>query len=59
MAKDLGLALNLAKEEKVPIFLGSVAQQIYNNILAAGLGRKDHCITVKMAEDLANVKLRL
>lgn len=59
IAKDLGLAMNLAKEEKYPLFIGSIAHQFYSNILAVGLGRKDYSVTVKVAEELANVKLRL
>jgi 3-hydroxyisobutyrate dehydrogenase len=59
MYKDLGLAMNLAKEEGVPLLIGGLGHQIYSNIVASGLGMKDSSIPVKMLEDLANVKLRL
>jgi 3-hydroxyisobutyrate dehydrogenase len=59
MAKDLSLAMNLAKEEGVPTFLGSIAGQIFSNLLAQGLGKKDYSVTVKAVEDLLKLKLRL
>ena len=59
MYKDLGLAMNLAKEEGVPLFVGGLAHQTYSRIVASGLGKKDSSITIKTIEDLAGVKLRL
>ncbi len=58
MHKDLGLAMNLAKEEKVPVPLGAISHQIYNYLLASGLGKKDTGIIFKVYEDLLKVKLR-
>jgi 3-hydroxyisobutyrate dehydrogenase len=58
MHKDLGLAMNLAKEEKVPVPLGAISHQIYNHLLASGLGKKDTGIVFKVYEDLLKVKLR-
>jgi len=59
MHKDLGLAMNLAKEEKVPVLVGGLSYQIYSNILASGLGKKDSSAPFKWIEDLLNLKLRL
>jgi len=59
MYKDLGLAMNLAREEGVPLLLGGLGHQMYSNIVASGLGKKDQTISVKVLEDLMNVKLRL
>ena len=56
--KDLGLAMNLAKEEGVPLLLGGLVYQIHSHIVASGLGKKDASIQVKMIEDLLNIKLR-
>jgi 3-hydroxyisobutyrate dehydrogenase len=56
--KDLGLAMNLGKEEGVPLLLGGLAYQIHSHIVASGLGKKDASIQVKMIEDLLNIKLR-
>lgn len=59
MYKDLGLAMNLAKEEKVPLYIGALGHQIYSHIITAGLGKKDSSVTIKILEDLTQVKLRL
>lgn len=56
--KDLGLAMNLAKEEGVPLLLGGLTYQISSQVVASGLGKKDASIQVKMIEDLLNIKLR-
>jgi len=58
MHKDLGLALNLAKEEKVPLMLGALSHQIFSNLMALGLERRDTSIIFKVMEDLLNVRLR-
>lgn len=59
MTKDLGLALNLSKEEGIPLLLGALSHQIYTKLLSMGYGKKDNSILFKLAEDLYNVKLRL
>src|SRR5437763_6620177 len=45
MAKDLGLAVNAAREKRVPVAVASAAQQVYRMASAHGLGRKD-CASV-------------
>ena len=45
MAKDLGLAVNAAREKRVPVAVAAAAQQIYRMASAHGLGRKD-CASV-------------
>jgi 3-hydroxyisobutyrate dehydrogenase len=57
--KDLGLAMNLAKEERVPLMVGGLAYQIQADINAAGLGKKDCSIRNRLMEDLVGVKLRM
>ena len=59
MYKDLGLAMNLAKEQGVPLLLGTMAHQMYLLMTSSGLGKKDFSIITKMFEDLMHVKLRL
>jgi len=56
--KDLGLAMNLAKEQGVPLLLGALVHQIHSHVVASGFGKKDGSVQVKMMEDLINVKLR-
>jgi 3-hydroxyisobutyrate dehydrogenase len=58
MHKDLGLALNLGKEERVPLPLGALSHQIFTQLLAVGLGKKDTGVIFKVMEDLHNIKLR-
>jgi 3-hydroxyisobutyrate dehydrogenase-like beta-hydroxyacid dehydrogenase len=59
MHKDLGLALNLGKEERVPLPIGALGQQIYAHLLSSGLGKKDTGVIFKVMEDLLNIKIRL
>jgi len=59
MHKDLGLALNLGREQGVPLPIGALGQQIYSQLLAAGLGKKDTGVIFKVMEDLLKIKIRL
>jgi 3-hydroxyisobutyrate dehydrogenase len=59
MHKDLGLALTLGKEERVPLPIGALGQQIYAHLLSSGLGKKDTGVIFKVMEDLLNIKIRL
>src|SRR5437868_418424 len=45
MAKDLGLAVNAARDKRVPVAVAAAAQQVYRMASAHGLGRKD-CASV-------------
>jgi len=58
MYKDLGLATTLAREHGVPLLMGGLSHQMFSNIKASGLGKKDWSITMKLFEDLLNIKLR-
>jgi 3-hydroxyisobutyrate dehydrogenase len=58
MHKDLGLALNLGKEERVPLPIGALSQQIFTHLLSSGLGKKDTGVIFKVMEDLLNIKIR-
>jgi len=58
MHKDLGLALNLGKEERVPLPLGALSQQLFTHLLSLGLGKKDTGVIFKVMEDLLNIKIR-
>jgi len=58
MAKDLGIAMTLAKEQGVPLFMGALAHQLYLYMRSIGLGGKDVSIVTKVYEDLTNIKLR-
>jgi 3-hydroxyisobutyrate dehydrogenase len=41
MAKDLGLAVNTAREKRVPVAVAPAAQQLYRMASSHGLGRED------------------
>jgi 3-hydroxyisobutyrate dehydrogenase-like beta-hydroxyacid dehydrogenase len=51
--------MNLAKEEGVPLLMGTLTHQMYLLMQSSGLGKKDFSIITKMFEDLLDVKLRL
>jgi 2-hydroxy-3-oxopropionate reductase/2-hydroxymethylglutarate dehydrogenase len=59
MHKDLGLAVNLGKENGVPLLMGGLAYEMFSYVTASGLGKKDFSVVIKMFEDLLNVKLKL
>lgn len=56
--KDLELAVQTAKEVKVPMMLTNVAQQLYENARAAGLGREDISAIIKPLEELLDISVR-
>jgi 2-hydroxymethylglutarate dehydrogenase len=59
MYKDIGLAMNLSKEQGVPLLMGTLTHQMYLLMKSSGLGQKDFSIVTKMFEDLMKIKLRL
>jgi 3-hydroxyisobutyrate dehydrogenase len=59
MQKDLGLAVTLAKDQGVPLLVGGLSHQVYTQIKASGLGKKDFSVAIKVLEDLLNIKLRI
>lgn len=55
--KDLGLAVETAKQQKMPIPMGSMAVQMYEMARANGFGRQDITALVKMWEQLMQVEV--
>jgi 3-hydroxyisobutyrate dehydrogenase len=53
--KDLSLALSLAKELGVPLFVTSIAQQVYALAKAKGLGKLDNTAVITLFEEAAQV----
>jgi 3-hydroxyisobutyrate dehydrogenase len=47
MAKDLALAVNAAREKRVPVAVAAVAQQLYRMASSHGLGREDFSAVYK------------
>lgn len=57
MAKDIGMALDSAREKNVPLPLTAIAQQMFQAAIAEGYGDDDMCSTIKVLEDWAGVKV--
>lgn len=58
LRKDLGLALESAKVNKVPLFLTGQAYQYYTRAAAEGLGKKDMSAVIELLEKTVGVKVR-
>lgn len=56
--KDLGLALEAARDERVPLPMTAAAVEIYEMARAKGQGREDMSSVVKVWEDLTGAKIR-
>jgi 3-hydroxyisobutyrate dehydrogenase len=48
MLKDLGLAVDAARQVKQPILLGALAQQLYQTMSMQGLGGLDFSAIIKL-----------
>jgi len=55
--KDVTLALEAAKEEKIPVPLLSIVKDLYNSALSHGEGQLDYAALVKVYERLANKEI--
>jgi 2-hydroxymethylglutarate dehydrogenase len=55
--KDLGLVLALGRKMGVPLFITSLAQQIYELAKAKGLGTLDNTAVITLLEDAAQIKV--
>ena len=58
LRKDLGLALESAKVNKVPLFLTGQAYQYYTRAAAEGMGKKDMSAVIELLEKTVGVKVR-
>jgi 3-hydroxyisobutyrate dehydrogenase-like beta-hydroxyacid dehydrogenase len=56
--KDLGLAINLGREIGVPLFVTSVARQIYKLAGARGMSKLDHTTVITLLKAGSNVEVR-
>jgi 3-hydroxyisobutyrate dehydrogenase len=48
MLKDLGLATDAAKFARQPVYLGALAQQLYQTMSTKGAGRLDFSAVIKL-----------
>lgn len=51
MSKDLGLAQAVANRTQTPVFLGSLAHQIYLSVIAKGYADKDFSVIYQFLKD--------
>ena len=58
LRKDLGLSLESAKINKVPLYMTSQAYQAFTRASAEGLGKKDMASVVELMEKTAGVQVR-
>ena len=56
--KDLGLALDLAAENTVPVAMLALTRQMYEMARAEGYGRDDYTSLLKVLEQMAGVEVR-
>jgi 3-hydroxyisobutyrate dehydrogenase len=56
--KDLGLALDLAAENAVPVAMTALTRQMYEMARAEGYGREDYTAVMKVLEQMAGVEVR-
>jgi 3-hydroxyisobutyrate dehydrogenase len=56
--KDLGLALDLAAENEVPVVMTALTRQMYEMARAAGYGREDYTSLLKVLEQMVGVEVR-
>jgi 3-hydroxyisobutyrate dehydrogenase/2-hydroxy-3-oxopropionate reductase len=57
MAKDVGMALDSARQMSIPLPLTGVTQQMFQAAIAEGYGEDDMCSTIKVLEEWAGVKV--
>jgi len=58
MVKDLKIAMSMAEEEKVPMFISSASYQLWKQAWSQGKGSQDHTTIVKHIEEMFNVEIK-
>jgi 3-hydroxyisobutyrate dehydrogenase-like beta-hydroxyacid dehydrogenase len=58
MHKDIGLMLESAAEQNVPVPLTSLTRQIFQAAISSGHGEEDICSTIKVLEDIVGVEVK-
>jgi 2-hydroxymethylglutarate dehydrogenase len=58
MLKDLGLAIESAKINKIPLFLTGQAYQYFSMASSWGLGKKDMSSVTELLEEIVGIKVR-
>ncbi len=58
MVKDLAIAMNMADEERTPMFISSSVYQLWKKAWAQGGAGMDHTAIVKFIEEMAGVEIK-
>lgn len=58
MVKDLKIAMAMAEEEKVPMFISSASFQLWKHAWSQGGGDQDHTAIVKYIEEMFAVEIK-
>jgi 3-hydroxyisobutyrate dehydrogenase/2-hydroxy-3-oxopropionate reductase len=58
MHKDIGLMLDSAAEQNVPLPLTSLTRQLFQAAISTGHGEEDICSTIKVLEGIAGVEVK-
>lgn len=58
MHKDIGLMLDSASEQGVPVPLTALTRQMFQAAIAQGLGEDDICSTIKVLEGIVGVEVK-
>ncbi|MBT2569416.1 NAD(P)-dependent oxidoreductase [Planococcus sp. ISL-110] len=58
MVKDLKIAMAMAEEEKVPMFISSASFQLWKHAWSQGGGDQDHTAIVKYIEEMFSVEIK-
>lgn len=56
--KDISLAVDMAKNMKLPLYATNLVNEIFKTAQVKGLGKKDNCAVINLYEDLAGVEVR-
>jgi 3-hydroxyisobutyrate dehydrogenase-like beta-hydroxyacid dehydrogenase len=58
MHKDIGLALDSARDHDLPLPLTSLTQQMFRAAISEGYGELDMCSTIRVMERWAGVEVK-
>lgn len=58
MVKDLKIAMTMAEEEKVPMFISSASFQLWKQAWSDGKGSQDHTTIIKHIEEMFKVEIK-
>ncbi|HLR12958.1 MAG TPA: NAD(P)-dependent oxidoreductase, partial [Burkholderiaceae bacterium] len=58
MSKDLGIALDMANDNQVPVWIGAAVHELWKLGVAQGHGNQDHTAIVRLIEGFAQAQIR-